>query len=227
MNNFYKISIILPAYNEDENLNLLIPEIYRVLRVDAHEIIVVNDGSTDNTRLVLNSLMEKIRTLKSINLEKRMGQSFAVWEGVKRSTGNLILTKDADFQTDPGEIPMMIKGLDGVDMVCGYRKNRNDSYIKKISSVIANRTRRIVLNSDIIDSACGFKVFKKECIDVIDFFDGMHRFMPDLFLINKFKVRQVEISHLPRNFGESKYNIKNRLKKSLKDLIMVRKIKNN
>jgi dolichol-phosphate mannosyltransferase len=229
MNQESIISIILPAYNEDKNLEILIPKIYHAVKNRvflSHEIIVVNDGSIDNTELVLINLIKEIKTLRVINLKKRMGQSFAVWEGVKRAEGDLILTKDADFQTDPEEIPMMIENLKEFDMVCGYRKNRNDSYSKRISSIIANRVRRIVLRGNIIDSACGFKVFKKKCINNMEFFDGMHRFMPDLFLIHNFKVRQVEVRHYPRVHGETKYNIKNRLGKALKDLIMVKKIKN-
>ncbi len=223
-----KISIILPAYNEAKNLELLIPALDSILNnitVD-YEIIVVNDCSNDNTKNALLNMSEWFLNLRLISLNKRMGQSFAVWEGVQKSVGDIIIIKDADYQTDPNDIPMMVESLMDSHMVCGVRRNRNDSALRKISSIVANRIRRVILNSPIIDSACGFKVFKRECVDRLEFFDGMHRFMPDLFLINGFMVKQVEIKHYKRRYGNAKYNIRNRGVRVASDLIMVWNMKN-
>lgn len=224
-----KISVILPAYNEDENLKVLIPEIDKVLSGICinYEIIVVDDCSSDNTGNVLLNMSEWFLNLKIVRLNSRMGQSFAVWEGIKKSSGDILITKDSDLQTSPHDIPKMINSLNGFDMVCGVRANRDDSVVRKMSSIVANKVRMIVLGSEIIDSACGFKAFNSSCMDSVGFFDGMHRFMPDLFLINGFSVKQVKISHNRRRFGNAKYNIRNRLLKSSSDLIRVWFIKKN
>lgn len=224
-----EISIILPVYNEGENLRLLVPEIIGVMRkIEKNfEIIAVNDASDDNTTEVLDELSRQYCFVKRINLSKHSGQSLAAWTGIKEASADAIITMDADLQNDPKDIPRMIDEFVGVDMVCGIRRVRNDSFVKKVSSVIANWIRRKTLKSDIMDSACGFKIFKKECFEKLDFFDGMHRFLPDLFIMKGFPVKQLPIGHRPRKYGKSNYGIGNRLVKTFFDLLMVRRIRKN
>ncbi len=222
-----KISIVIPAYNEDRNLEKLIPllnEEMKKINMD-YEIIAVDDGSTDNTREILKNLKLNFSAFRFSQLSDNKGQSQALWQGIKFSTGDIIITMDADMQTNPGEIHKMVKNFKDVDMVCGCRLKRHDDFIRIISTRVANFIRNAVLGSNIIDSACGFKIFKKECVEKLDFFDGIHRFMPDLFLMNGFKIKQIEVSHYQRVYGASKYNIRNRIGKSLKGLLMLRKVK--
>ena len=218
------ISIVIPAYNEDKNLEILIPRIKFVMELTdfEYEAIIVDDGSIDDTFNVLKKLKDKHSFLKTINLKENSGQSKAIWEGFKTAKGETVITMDADLQNDPQNIVKILESFEGIEMVCGCRKKRQDNWIKKTSSKIANFIRKKSLSSPIIDSACGFKAIKKECLQKIEFFDGIHRFLPDLFLRQGFKVKQIEIDHKPRMHGKSNYNIRNRAFKAFFDLIKVK-----
>jgi glycosyltransferase involved in cell wall biosynthesis len=224
MNNNYKLSIIIPAHNEAKNLPILLKEIDLAMKFVAtnHEIIVINDGRTDETTETLSTLSKKNNHLKTITLNKKMGQSNALWQGINSAKGATILTIDADLQNDPKDIPILIKNFSDIDMVTGYRRDRKDSLVKLLSSKIANFIRKKTLKSTVIDSACGFKIFKKNCLNNIKYFDGIHRFLPDLFIRNNFTVKQVAINHKPRIYGKSNYNTRNRIFKSFFDLLKIK-----
>lgn len=219
------ISIVLPIYNEKDNLADLICEIDTAMgRVLCDfEVIAVNDGSDDGSAEILTELEKIYGFLRRIDLEVRSGQSRAVFAGFREARGNIVVTMDADLQNDPADIHEMLRHLEeGVHMVSGVRRDRNDPFVKLISSRVANWIRRKTLKSEIIDSACGFRILRRECLDTIDFFDGVHRFLPDLFLLNGFKVKQVAINHRPRQYGETKYNTRNRLLKPFYGLVKVK-----
>jgi dolichol-phosphate mannosyltransferase len=144
---------------------------------------------------------------------------------MKKARGKKIVTLDSDLQSDPSDIPRLIEFLEYYDMAKGWRQKREDSWLKRISSKIANSIRNLLTGEDIKDSDCTFHVFKKECIKEIPRFNGMHRFLPTLMKMEGYRVVEVPISRHPRRFGESKYNIRNRMGRSFIDLLAVRWMK--
>ena len=218
------ISVVIPAYNESENIKLLIEELIDVLGKigSEYDIIIVDDNSSDDTSDKVLEMKKNYNNIRLIRFKQNHGQTAALDAGFRNATGNIIITLDADLQNDPSDIPMMLSSLKEADAVCGWRFNRQDSMVKRISSVVANGVRNWATQENIHDTACALKVFKKECIDKIKLYKGFHRFLPTLAKIEGYKVLEVKVNHRPRKYGDSKYNIWNRLFKSLYDLIVVR-----
>ena len=222
MNNF---SIIIPAYNEEIALPKLLDEIYSINFKSKFEIIIVNDFSSDNTLKKLENY--KSFNLKIINHSKRLGQSKAIYNGIVASKYDYIITIDGDGQNNPKDILNMIKILSEnkeIKIVCGIRKNRQDSLIKIISSKFANLVRKIYLNDDCDDTGCSLKLFNKKNFLKIPFFNGIHRFIPALFSGMGIKPFYVNVDHRPRLHGNSKYGISNRLLKGIIDMYKVKKM---
>jgi glycosyltransferase involved in cell wall biosynthesis len=221
---FKKISVIIPVFNEEGNIKklvFLVAEEFSKITAE-YELIFVNDASTDRTQKEIKSLEKKYGFLKVLNFKKRSGQSKAIWEGFSMATGDIIITMDGDLQNDPRDIPIFMKNIKNFKMVTGVRNKRQDNLVRNISSMAANYIRRIVLKSNILDSACGYRAFNRCCLERIEFFDGIHRFLPDLFLAQGFSVKQVAINHLPRTSGQSKYGIWGRAIRAGMDLIRVK-----
>jgi dolichol-phosphate mannosyltransferase len=221
------ISVVFPAHNEEDNIKPLYSSLVRVLEnsdlITDYEIIFVDDGSTDQTYSNLVSI--KDRKVHTIRLKHNMGQSAALKEGFKKAKNEIIVTLDADLQNDPSDIEGMVRKLLGnYECVCGWRYERADPFVKVVSSKIANRVRHIVLKDGFHDMSCGMRVFKKECLCDVELFDGAHRFLPFLIQLRGHRVTEHKIRHHPRKFGESKYNIQNRIFKTLCDLIYVKKM---
>jgi glycosyltransferase involved in cell wall biosynthesis len=199
------ISIVVPAYNESENLPALHMEITKVCLDNNYdfEIIFVDDGSDDDTASVLANLAP----LKTIRFRKNFGQTAALDAGIKHASGDLIVTLDGDGQNDPADIPNLLRHLrdNDLDAVSGWRKNRKDTLGKRFVSKVANFLRHFFINDNIHDSGCTLKIYKKECFEQLSLYGEMHRFIPALLKIKGFKIGEIEVNHRPRKAGKSKY----------------------
>lgn len=216
-------SIVIPLKDEEENIRPLIEELEEVMNGLDHswECILVNDGSKDATEERILSLQSSRPFLHYLCFEKNQGQSAAFDAGFKQAKGNIVITLDGDLQNDPRDIPRLLKRLKGADLVCGVRVKRKDTRLKKLISKAANFVRRCLLNDHTKDTGCSLKVYRKQCLDQIKLYKGMHRFIPALFVIEGFRVTQVEVNHRPRRSGKTKYNLINRSFNTLFDLFAV------
>lgn len=217
------ISIVIPVYNEEENLPVLIKRLAEITPKlgDDVEIVLVDDGSTDNSLEVMRGLKRDHPQIRIIKLSKNCGQSAAFDCGFKAARGEVVVTLDADLQNDPADIPRLLEKLKGCDMAYGWRKNRKDSFLKLISSGIANTIRNALTGERIKDTGCSLKAYRKQCLNNIKLYDGMHRFLPTLVKMEGFKIEEVGVSHNPRKYGRSKYNIRKRLIWPFLDLLAV------
>lgn len=222
-----RISVIAPVYNEKENISILIQRIEQALkkRFTSYEIILIDDGSTDGSREILDNEASKNGHVKVYHFTKNNGQTAALAAGFKICSGDLIVTMDADLQTDPEDIYVLLAYIDDYDMVNGKRETREDGLKRKFSSFIGNTMRNFITDDNIKDTGCPLKLFKKEVVKSYYLFEGMHRFLPTLAKINGFKVLEVPVRHYDRQYGQSKYGIFNRLFKGLKDAFAVRWMK--
>lgn len=228
------LSIIAPAYNEVDNIEPLIERIREVFEPLAqgeglvYEAVIVDDCSTDGTREKLLELAEKYPWVRVVRHEKNAGQTAAMDTGFKFAKGAVWGTLDADMQNDPAEIARLMKLLGpDVDMVNGWRKDRQDrnKFMRRIQTKIANGVRNKLSGDDIKDSACGLKVYKRECLQGFTLYKGMHRFFPTLVRMRGFKVIEVPISHNARLHGETKYKFGSRVIRAFVDLLAVRWMK--
>ncbi len=221
------ISVVVPVYNEEGNLRVLIPKLIGVLEDlgCSFEMIFVDDGSFDGSPKVLRDMASQYPALRVLRLRENRGLSTALVAGMREARGKKIITLDSDLQNDPADIPKLLEYLDRYDMATGWRQKREDSWLKRISSTIGNAVRNGLTGENIQDSACTLRVFKKECIQEIPVFNGMHRFLSTLVKMEGYRIIEVPVSHHPRKFGESKYNIRNRMVRSFVDLLAVRWMK--
>ncbi len=222
------LSVVVPVHNEVENIEPLIAEIMATLEgVERYEIIYINDCSRDSTLERLTSLDQKFEVLRVLTHQKRSGQSAAIRTGVKAARGDLIATLDGDGQNDPEDIPKLLKAYreqavaDARILIAGFRARRQDSFIKRLSSKIANGIRSSLLGDATPDTGCGLKIFRREDFFDLPGFDHMHRFLPALMIRNGGQVISVEVSHRPREHGKSKYGTLDRLWVGIMDLIGV------
>jgi dolichol-phosphate mannosyltransferase len=219
-----QLSVIVPVRNEQDNVGGLIAEIDAVLSpLLTHEIIYVNDGSTDETAARLKALQSRFKQLRVVHHVKSCGQSTAVRSGVKSARYEWVVTLDGDGQNDPADIPKLLSVLGpGVELVGGNRRaSRRDTWIKRMSSVIANTVRSKMLNDDTPDTGCGLKLFKREAFLDLPYFDHMHRFLPALIKRRGGKIVSVPVSHRNREHGKSNYGTLDRLIVGIVDLFGV------
>ena len=220
------LSVVAPAHNESENLPQLLAEIAKALAALQHpwEIIIVDDSSTDDTSRLLRELKKKYAQLRVLSLQNRSGQTAALDAGLRRARGAFIATLDADLQNDPADIPRLLEIL--VSKPCGFvngwRADRQDPWIRLVSTRVANSVRNWLTHERIHDSGCGLRVFRRECVDRLKLFNGMHRFLPTLVKMEGFEVVEVPVNHRPRIAGKAKYGVFNRLFKALRDCLAVR-----
>lgn len=207
-----KYSFISPVYNEAGNVAKLHRELVKVAKTlnSSYEIIFVDDGSTDNT----SSELAKLSPLTLIQLRKNFGQTAALDAGIKNATGDIIVTLDSDLQNDPQDIPQLIQKLDkdNLDVVCGWRKNRQDPTSKKIISQGAKYLRSLLVRDGVQDAGCTLRVYRSQCFDNLDLRGEMHRFIPALLSWRGFKIGELPVNHRPRIHGQSKYTLKRTLK---------------
>ncbi len=218
-------SIVIPLYNEEENIKILLSEIFGSLNNTNYnyEIILINDASTDNTLKIINQLKEDNNRVKVISNSTNLGQSLSICEAVKRSVSNTIVTIDGDGQNNPSDIKNLLEKYVKSDysLVAGIRVKRKDSFLKKFSSKIANKIRMFILNDNCIDTGCSLKIFDKKIFLKFPKFKGLHRFMPALFIGYGTKISFVEVDHRYRKAGKSKYGTFDRLIYGIIDLIRV------
>ena len=222
------ISLVVPVYNEEENLPILIPEMTEVLQGlgKSYEMIFVDDGSTDGSRALLKRMIAQDPQIRLLGFKRNCGETAAGAAGLKEARGKIVITMDADLQNDPKDIPKMLDYLKDYDMVSGWRERREDSRIKRITSKIANGIRNGLSKESVRDSGCTFRTYKRECLQNLKLYKGMHRFMPTLVRMEGFRVIEIPINHRPRKFGVSKYNTWNRMWRAFVDLLAVRWMKN-
>ncbi len=216
------ISVIVPCYNEAENISLLVEGIDRVFEEtikENYECILVDDGSNDSTPDILESLKGSYSHLVPIRLKKNSGQSYALWTGLKIARGKYIVVLDGDLQNDPNDIPKLLNELQTVDFVQGYRKKRKDEWLRTWVSRQANRIIRWILENPVRDTGCALKAMRKECVEYIIPFNGAHRYYAFLVHSAGFRVSEIPVSHNPRKFGTSKYSISGRLFRTLFDIL--------
>jgi len=224
------ISVIIPVYNEEENIPLLYEELIQVLENigSDYEVIFVDDGSTDSSLEILKEIKERNPRVKILSLERNTGLSSALKAGIDKASGEVIITMDGDLQNDPRDIPKLLNYIQkGYDVASGWRRYRKDPFLKRVSSIIANYIRNKLTSENINDSSCMLKVYKSEYLKKIKFYRGWHRFLPTLLKMEGARVIEVEVTHRPRTHGQSKYGIKNRLIKPFIDTLVVAWLKNN
>jgi glycosyltransferase involved in cell wall biosynthesis len=220
------LSIVVPVYNEEENLPLLWPELREVLDGTGlgYEVIFVDDGSQDRSAEIVRAFREQDQRVRLLRLKANAGETAATDAGFKALRGRYVVVMDADLQNDPHDIPAMLAHLDRWDAVTGWRVNRaaGDSWIRRLSSRIANRIRNALSRESIQDSGCTFRAFRRECLRELVLYRGFHRFVPTLLKMQGFRVLEVPVNHRPRRFGQSKYGIGNRALRAFLDLLVVR-----
>jgi glycosyltransferase involved in cell wall biosynthesis len=224
------LSLVIPCYDEQDNLRPLVAAIRAA--VDplklAYEIIFTDDASKDKSWEILKELAASDPRIRALRFAFNSGQSAALWAGMKAARGQYLVTLDADLQNDPKDLPKFLEPLKQFDCVCGTRveaRGQGDNFIRVASSRIANWVRNKVSGESISDAGCCYRAFKRECIDNLKFFKGMHRFLPTLFKIEGFTVTEIAVSHNPRTAGQTHYGVWNRLFASSYDLLAVRWMK--
>ena len=213
------VSVVVPLFNEEENVPILQAELERALAGIDYEIIFVDDGSTDQTvaRVAQN---ERVRVLQ---FAKNAGQSAAMYEGLHAADGATAVLIDGDLQNDPADIPKLLREIErGADLVCGYRAVRKDTTVKRLTSRIANFVRSRFTKDGVRDTGCTLKAMRRECVHALVPFKGMHRFIPALVKGAGYSLVEVPVNHRPRQFGVSKYGLGNRAVRATVDMFGVR-----
>lgn len=221
------LSVVLPVHDEAESLPLLWQELTVALEKGgwAAEVIFVDDGSTDGSGAVLRALQARDARIRLVHLTANHGLSAAMDAGLRRARGRIVVTMDSDLQNDPGDIPTLVSELGGCDAATGWRRDRQDPWLKRVSSSIANAVRNAVLRDRVRDSACTFRAMHRRCLPDLPRFQGFHRFIPNLLRLAGHRVVEVPVHHRPRRFGASHYGIRNRLWTTSHDLLALRWMK--
>jgi glycosyltransferase involved in cell wall biosynthesis len=220
-----EISLVVPLFNEEENLAELAREIAATMARLArpYEVLFVDDGSTDGSLEVLRALAAADPAIRILRHRRNAGQSAGLDTGFRAARGRVVVTLDADLQNDPADVPRLLAELKrGFDVVSGVRIERHDSWTRRISSRIANRVRNWATDEKITDIGCSLKAYRREFLEHLPMFGGMHRFLPTLVRWNGARVTEVPVRHRPRLHGVAKYGIGNRLFRALADLFAVR-----
>ncbi|MBU0968802.1 MAG: glycosyltransferase family 2 protein [Proteobacteria bacterium] len=202
------LSVVIPVCNEEENLKTLFAEVQSALaQVDCpFEVIFVDDCSIDQSLAVIKDLAVEHPQVKYIAFEMNTGQSAALYAGFQQACGDVIITLDADLQNDPGDIPAMLRYYGDYDMITGWRKNRQDTWSKKICSIVGNSFRNWMTAETIHDTGCSLKIMRADMVKKIKMFRGLHRFLPTLMRLEGARVIEIQVSHRPRLHGVSKYS---------------------
>jgi glycosyltransferase involved in cell wall biosynthesis len=218
-----ELSVVLPVYNERDNLTPLTDELLAVLaeETEAWEIVFVDDGSTDGSDEVLRSLHEEDPRIKVVEFRRNFGQSPALDAGLDYARGEVVVTMDSDGQNDPADIPRLLEKLtEGYDCVSGWRAERNDPLCKRLFSRIASEMRQFFLGTNLHDYGCTLKAFRRCAAMDLNLHGEMHRYVPALLAWRGYRIAEIEVNHRPRTAGETKYSWQ-RLIKGFLDLINV------
>lgn len=219
-----RISFVIPVYNEAENLCPLTTELTGVAGQlqQSYEIWFVDDGSSDDSLSRMKELAQHFPSVRYLALARNSGQSAALQAGFLASTGDVIITLDADLQNDPADIPEMLRYFGPYDMVTGWRYRRNDSWSKRIGSKIGNFVRNALTGEEIHDTGCSLKIMRADLLKRIRIYRGLHRFLPTLMRLEGARVLEVKVNHRPRTRGVSKYSNLQRGIEGFYDLMVVR-----
>jgi len=220
-----RYSVILPVFNERENLEPLLAELAAVLPglSGAFEVIAVDDGSTDGSREELQRLQKQWPWLRVIRHRCNAGQSAAFLTGFAHARGEVVMTLDADGQNDPRDLPLLLGRLQGrVAAVCGVRLHRQDNWVRRVSSRVANAFRNWVTGDRVADAGCALRVMRRAALAELVPFNGLHRFLPTVLRSQGYEVVEVPVRHRPRIRGQSKYGIGNRLWRGILDCLAMR-----
>ena len=222
-----ELSVVIPAYDEAENLPTLVAELRAALRATerSYEILLVDDGSTDGTAEWLRAEANRDPAVIPIVLVRNAGQSAALAVGLGRARGSIVITMDADLQNDPADLPRLLSALEFADVVSGVRLHRQDTWGRRASSAVANTVRRLVLRDPVTDIGCSFKAYRAHALIGLPMFAGVHRFLPALCAFRGARFTEVPLTHRPRRHGVSKYGIGNRLWRGIADLVGVQWLK--
>ena len=223
------LSVVIPVYNEAENIPPLVEGLHSALAVAPGpvELLFVDDGSTDRTLALLKDAQTRDPRIRIAHFRRNLGQTAAMAAGFRLARGKAVVTIDGDLQNDPGEMLGLARMLGEWDAVCGIRVRRQDTHWKRLSSRIANGFRNWMTSDNIVDTGCTLKAFRRECLERLELYQGMHRFLPTLLKMRGFRVKQVPVTHYPRLRGKTKYGTWGRLKKGLADVWAVRWMKKN
>lgn len=212
------VSVVVPVYNEVDSVRPLATELLAVSELG--EILFVNDGSKDGTAAALDQLASEHPRLRVHHQPQNAGQSAAMYAGFHAAGGDILVCLDGDGQNDPADIPKLLAALGeaGVDVVCGRRAKRRDSWSRRVGSRWANRVRNWVTRDGVADTGCSLKAFRRHCLGDLPALDGMHRFMPAYFALRGRRIVQIDVNHRPREHGQSKYTNLSRLPRTVLDL---------
>jgi len=223
------LSVVIPVYDEEQNLPILWLELRSVLEPLGltFEVVFVDDGSRDRSAELIRGFREADSRVRLVRLKTNGGETAATDAGFKAARGTWVVTMDADLQNDPHDIPTLIGHLDRWDAVTGWRVQRGDgdSWERRLSSRVANRVRNGLSDESIQDSGCTFRAFRRECLRGLVLYRGFHRFIPTLLRMRGYRVIEVPVRHRPRRFGRSKYGVLNRIFVATVDLLVVRWMK--
>lgn len=227
------LSLVIPVYNERENIPVLLERVGAALQRigKPFEVIVCDDGSTDETPALLSAGQQQYPWLRILRMARNGGQSAAFDAGFKAAHGQFVATIDGDLQNDPEEIPRLLPLLDGpdgkpaYDMITGWRKDRNDTRFRRFQTRMANRIRNWLSDESIQDSASSLKVYRRHCLVGLQLYNGMHRFLPTLVKMRGYTVLETPVKHSPRHAGTAKYGFRNRAFRAFIDLLAVRWMK--
>lgn len=215
-----ELSVVVPVYNEQDNILPLAAEVRDALAPAApnFELLFVDDGSSDSTWEKIAAARALDPRVRGLRHQKNAGQSAALWTGIQAAAAPVIATLDGDLQNDPADLPVLLAELAACDFVCGVRTQRNDNWLRRVSSKTARYARRAALGVDFCDTGCAVRVFRKTALKGIFPFNGLHRFLPVLVHASGARTHEVPIRHRPRVAGVSKYGLHNRLWRGIFDL---------
>jgi dolichol-phosphate mannosyltransferase len=223
------LSIVIPVHNEEANVEPLLDELRRTLGKfpGGVELVIVDDGSTDQTLARLQAAASQDARIRVAHFQRNLGQTAAMAAGFRLARGQAVVTLDGDLQNDPADVAALVTLLKDWDVVCGVRSKRRDTWLKRISSRIANGFRNWATGDNIVDTGCTLKAYRREWLDRLELYHGMHRFLPTLLRMRGARVTQVPVRHRPRLAGKTHYGTWRRLVKGLDDVWAVRWMQRN
>lgn len=219
MINSPQVSVVVPLFNEEANMPILQSELRAALGGLDHEIIFVDDGSIDRTV----ERIENAANVRVLRFAKNAGQTAAIYAGLQAARGATAVLIDGDLQNDPADIPKLLAEISrGADLVCGYRAQRKDTLVKRLTSRVANFVRSRFTKDGVRDTGCTLKAMRRECVGALVPFKGMHRFIPALIKAAGYRLVEIPVNHRPRRFGRTKYGLGNRALRATIDMFGVR-----
>ncbi len=215
----YKLTIVVPVYNEEENLERVEQELYAYSKIATVStcVLFVNDGSKDSSQELIEQICNRNSIFKFISFKENRGLSAAIKAGFDHTETELVGYIDADLQTTPEDFNLLLEHIDEYDLVTGVRANRKDSFVKNMSSKIANGIRRTFTHDGMDDTGCPLKIIKSDYAKRIPMFKGLHRFLPAMIMLQNGKITQIPVRHFPRIAGQAKFGLWNRLLGPLSD----------